>query len=1316
MSDDSSKNNESQDDFEAELRGKVEGFFKSGKALNSKEDLDDLLDTCGLLEIWDSEEEKQAVWDAIITHKEENGSINCDCVLEGFSDLLNRVSENQFNFTTFFSEMDLNKLSQYKTLFGTLDIKNAKCITMNDINSAITINGLTLLSDEVAQCISSMSEVANDNYTLNEMQSDQALNALDKEIAAKGGDNDHILYGDNNNDNSIEHHEIIFENPIELVDELVNIDADAAEYVNTLLEIKNTIWKLNNSLVMSYDKIIRGEEEKTNMVNGLQEEIRNKITEYDKYIKDLNKNLKEKGSKTETLKNLILKQSNQLHCIEEDYKQLYQKYQNNQQVDIDEEMERLVDENVMLNHEREEKDQRIELLEKTKNEKENLIATLQLQMEDIERDKEDLRRQIKELKATNDKIKKEYNTLVNDVVQKIQKEEEKQKAKEEKQTHSVAPSTPLPNVDTNKQNVTNQPQKQSSQPVAQQPSQITHVPHSTSIPEMKRNLQQMNYDNLLAYTLKVDIEKQALAEEQGSKDERIEQLTKELNEIRSKYNMEKQNNIALTNENERIRKKNAELVIKADNAECYRPSLMMSNMRISRMSVMNNTNPVKKVEPTETNNKEHFDFYSAKTNQFSINSNNTTPFNIKEKNNVPQHTYNITRNSIQNYSNNKAKKEEEKKKQNETNEKLKLHANIPEIVKEDDEVEEEDKKQNEDNEFNLNDDIVLQSEPKKFKSHCKSTVFETNNIFSSTLKEDNEEKKAPAFDINANTEIEFDGTEIEPMNNSMEIRETMNIVNEDEEDGLESAMNVEGIEGMNNEEEEEETDEIQQNPKVGMFSKAKKENPIPISNTSAKRPQTQRNKVMKKYNTESNLNKNLKKASTLKANTIQKKLNSFVDMKGVNNKTNKIKNAIFKTNIPQSATHAKSQTVTFNNPPPKSTKKVSFANNNPNKITNSNKKSLQSPSPANVKPPKTASGIKVKQFTPTSKKNSVTHSKANTDSLSAFVGAKHQYSDIYEQFSTPISKDFLQLSRQDNIAKILDDNHDKTESDKIFSDVAFEIDENKKIRRNIIITPKYFYLVDQDEFKCLKIYKGMSKAVMTNKNPNTIVLVFQSNEGIAIETMRPNALGSYLRDNYRLAKGSEFKFAFLNEFTYSKNGKDYKFNFLNNKLQKNTNFEGADKFGYLMKYKERKLIGGTFNEKFVVLTNVGLIYFNNDDRNEPKRLIPVIGSDIKKLPDGGKYKRPNLLEINNGEDAIIFAAMSEGERDSWYEALRNMQKEYEEKMKKLDTVTKEKAPEEEAKEYEVNNEIEENNIEQEENEEQKEEENKEEENKKEEEN
>ena len=63
-------------------------------------------------------------------------------------------------------------------------------------------------------------------------------------------------------------------------------------------------------------------------------------------------------------------------------------------------------------------------------------------------------------------------------------------------------------------------------------------------------------------------------------------------------------------------------------------------------------------------------------------------------------------------------------------------------------------------------------------------------------------------------------------------------------------------------------------------------------NTSVKKLQTQRKRIMKKYNTESNLIKRTTAQSKSNAsNKIQKELNSFVDMKGVNNKTNKIKNA-----------------------------------------------------------------------------------------------------------------------------------------------------------------------------------------------------------------------------------------------------------------------------------------------------------------------------------------------------------------------------------------------------------------------------------------
>lgn len=125
-----------------------------------------------------------------------------------------------------------------------------------------------------------------------------------------------ILYSyDNNNASFEEHHEVVFEDPIELVDDIAAEDSDGIEKINKLVEIKNSFLKLNNSLVMSYEKIINGEEEKTTMIEAIEEDIRKKISEYDLFIKDFNSSMKEKGNKIDSLKILILKQSNQLNQI-----------------------------------------------------------------------------------------------------------------------------------------------------------------------------------------------------------------------------------------------------------------------------------------------------------------------------------------------------------------------------------------------------------------------------------------------------------------------------------------------------------------------------------------------------------------------------------------------------------------------------------------------------------------------------------------------------------------------------------------------------------------------------------------------------------------------------------------------------------------------------------------------------------------------------------------------------------------------------------------------------------------------------------------
>ena len=159
MSNDSSKNNESQD-FESELRTKVEDYFSQGGTLSNKSDLDTFLDSCGLLELWNSEEEKQAVWISIVAHKSE--AIDCECVLKGLSDLMNQAGgtnddEPRISVSALFNNMSDDKLNEYKTLFDTLDLNNVHTIDEADITTAISINGLTLTNEEVSSCMKALS-------------------------------------------------------------------------------------------------------------------------------------------------------------------------------------------------------------------------------------------------------------------------------------------------------------------------------------------------------------------------------------------------------------------------------------------------------------------------------------------------------------------------------------------------------------------------------------------------------------------------------------------------------------------------------------------------------------------------------------------------------------------------------------------------------------------------------------------------------------------------------------------------------------------------------------------------------------------------------------------------------------------------------------------------------------------------------------------------------------------------------------------------------------------------------------------------------
>ena len=60
------------------------------------------------------------------------------------------------------------------------------------------------------------------------------------------------------------------------------------------------------------------------------------------------------------------------------------------------------------------------------------------------------------------------------------------------------------------------------------------------------------------------------------------------------------------------------------------------------------------------------------------------------------------------------------------------------------------------------------------------------------------------------------------------------------------------------------------------------------------------------------------------------------------------------------------------------------------------------------------------------------------------------------------------------------------------------------------------------------------------------------------------------------------------------------------------NFENAQKLGYIDKYN-KGFFTSRFKEKFVVLTDIGLLYFDDPNDKKPEMLIPIFGSKFYKV-------------------------------------------------------------------------------------------------------
>ena len=111
------------------------------------------------------------------------------------------------------------------------------------------------------------------------------------------------------------------------------------------------------------------------------------------------------------------------------------------------------------------------------------------------------------------------------------------------------------------------------------------------------------------------------------------------------------------------------------------------------------------------------------------------------------------------------------------------------------------------------------------------------------------------------------------------------------------------------------------------------------------------------------------------------------------------------------------------------------------------------------------------------------------------------------------------------------------------------------------------------------------------------------------------------------------------------------------------NFQNAAMMGYLDKRAERWF--RDWSDKFCVLTNVGLLYYENI-KERPHNLFPIIGSKIIAI-DSKVYNKPFVFKIDAVKDVIIFAAKTLADYNNWMDAFKNLQEEWEEKKKTLDS-------------------------------------------------
>ena len=303
--------------------------------------------------------------------------------------------------------------------------------------------------------------------------------------------------------------------------------------------------------------------------------------------------------------------------------------------------------------------------------------------------------------------------------------------------------------------------------------------------------------------------------------------------------------------------------------------------------------------------------------------------------------------------------------------------------------------------------------------------------------------------------------------------------------------------------------------------------------------------------------------------------------------------------------------------------------------------------------------------------NSITNNSRSTMSLSKLKNTEITSILQNDALGTQTTGyDFLSLKDIHAVSQLLDKNKEISPPFDYFSNYVYVYSNKENKKLILLITSANIYLLDENNYTQLKKYslKHLTKITSSTKMFNFLVFHFDDtyDDDLAIEILRRIELLFYFKSLYKFKGYTTLQIKFSNKIKMKKNGHSVTYNLAKHSLT-TPNYENAIKIGYLLLYKEG-FFRNSFKEKFIVLTNIGLMFFDKPN-DTPFSLIPIIGSEIKTID----YNRFNLyafsIKTPKGE-MYIFATKSESECTSWNEEFKQIRFVYKQKMKNVDTNNK----------------------------------------------